>query len=90
MVISMNVEMVILAFPGKRAESYDTKDREINEIIIENDRVKIDFLDQGRNWVREIPISKLKFLEYPTERSRRPLNIREENIYRGQEGGDIQ
>ena len=63
----MNVEMVILAFPGKRAESYDTKDDGINGIVVEDDRVKIDFSDQGRNWVREIPISKLNFIEYPTK-----------------------
>ena len=59
--------MVILAFPGKRAESYDTKDDGINGIVVEDDRVKIDFSDQGRNWVREIPISKLNFIEYPTK-----------------------
>ena len=67
MVIYVNVEMVILAFPGKRAESYDTKDDGINGIVVEDDRVKIDFSDQGRNWVREIPISKLNFIEYPTK-----------------------
>lgn len=89
MVMKMNVEMVILAFPGKRAESYDTKDEGINEIIVENDRVKIDFKDQGRNWIREIPISKLRFLEYPTDQSKTSSRINEENIYKGQEGGDI-
>jgi hypothetical protein len=82
----MNVEMVILAFPGKKSESYDTKDDGINEIIVENDKVKIDFVDQGRNWVREIPISKLKFVEYPTGTIK---GIKEENIYKGQEGGEI-
>jgi hypothetical protein len=87
--MKMNVEMVILAFPGKRAESYDTKDEGINEIVVENDKVKIDFDDQGRNWVREIPISKLKFLEYPTRQSRKSSRINEENIYKGQEGGEI-
>ncbi|MGZ7135037.1 MAG: hypothetical protein ACXVHY_04110 [Methanobacterium sp.] len=64
----MNVDMVILAFPGKRAESYDTKDEGINQIMVEDDRVKIDFSDQDRNWVREIPLSKLKFIEYPTQK----------------------
>ncbi|MGZ7069252.1 MAG: hypothetical protein ACXVHN_00355 [Methanobacterium sp.] len=64
----MNVDMVILAFPGKRAESYDTKDEGINQIMVEDDRVKIGFFDQDRNWVREIPLSKLKFIEYPTQK----------------------
>lgn len=82
----MKVEMVILAFPGKRAESYDTKDEGINEIVVENDKVKIDFDDQGRNWVREIPISKLRFIEYPKGNIRK---IQEENVYKGQEGGNI-
>lgn len=82
----MNVDMVILAFPGKKAESYDTKDEGINEILVENDKVKIDFVDQGRNWIREIPISKLRFIEYPTRTVR---TIKEENIYKGQEGGEI-
>ena len=68
MVIYVNVEMVILAFPGKRAESYDTKDEGINQIVVENDKVKIDFSDQGREWIREIPISKLNFIEYPTKK----------------------
>lgn len=85
----MNVDMVILAFPGKRAESYDTKDEGINEIVVENDKIKIDFDDQGRNWIREIPISKLRFIEYPTDQPKGSLRINEENIYRGQEGGDI-
>ncbi len=66
MVMHVNVDMVILAFPGKRAESYDTRDEGINQIMVEDDRVKIDFSDQDRNWVREIPISKLNFIEYPT------------------------
>ncbi|MGZ7117143.1 MAG: hypothetical protein ACXVHS_06810, partial [Methanobacterium sp.] len=55
-------------FPGKRAESYDTNDEGINHIMIEDDRVKIDFSDQDRNWVREIPLSKLNFIEYPTQK----------------------
>ena len=63
----MKVEMVVLAFPGKKAESYDTNDDMINEISIENERVKIDFKDQGRNWTREIPINKLRFIEYPSD-----------------------
>ena len=78
--------MVILAFPGKKSESYDTNDEGINEIVVENNKVKIDFVDQGRNWVREIPISKLRFVEYPKSTVRA---IKEENIYKGQEGGEI-
>lgn len=83
----MNVEMVILAFPGRRSETYDTKDEGINEIEIEDNKVRIDFVDHGRNWAREIPISKLQFIEYPTE----PVEgkISQENIYKGQEGGNI-
>jgi hypothetical protein len=86
----MKVEMVILAFPGKKAESYDTNDEGISEIFVEKDRVRIDFIDQGRNWAREIPISKLRFVEYPidTLKSIEEGNI-EGNIYKGQEGGDI-
>jgi hypothetical protein len=85
----MKVEMVILAFPGKKAESYDTKDEGINDIFVEKDKVRIDFVDQGRNWAREIPISKLRFIEYPTDKLRSIENIKEENIYKGQEGGEI-
>ena len=87
----MKVEMVILAFPGKKAESYDTKDEGINDIFVEKDRIRIDFVDQGRNWAREIPISKLRFLEYPIDelKSIREGAIEEENIYKGQEGGEI-
>jgi hypothetical protein len=83
----MKVEMVILAFPGRRSETYDTNDEGINEIEIEEDKVRIDFVDQGRNWAREIPISKLQFVEYPTE----PVKgkIKEEDIYKGQEGGNL-
>ena len=61
----MKVEMVILAFPGRKTESYDINNEGINQIMIENDRVKIDFMDEGKNWIREIPISKLSFIEYP-------------------------
>lgn len=82
----MKVEMVILAFPGKRAETYDTKDEGIDEIEIENDKVRIDFFDQGRKWAREIPISKLNFIEYPTEPVKRKVRG---NIYEGREGGEI-
>ena len=77
----MNVNMVILAFPGKRAESYDTKDEGINKIEVENDKVKIDFIDQGKNWVREIPISKLRFIEYPVDNLE--TTIQKENVYKG-------
>ncbi|MGB9980052.1 hypothetical protein [Methanobacterium sp.] len=73
----MKVEMVVLAFPGKKAESYDTNDERINEITIENEKVKIDFMDQGRNWTREIPINKLKFIEYPSD----ALKTIKENVY---------
>lgn len=83
----MKVEMVILAFPGRRSETYDINDEGINEIEIEEDKVRIDFMDQGRDWVREIPISKLSFIEYPTKPVRK--RVREENIYKGQEGGRI-
>ena len=84
----MKVEMVILAFPGKRSETYDTNDEGINSIEIENDKVRIDFVDQGRNWAREIPISKLNFVEYPTDVYRK--NVRKELIYKGQEGGRVE
>lgn len=80
----MKVEMVILAFPGRRSETYDTNDEGINSIDIENDKVRIDFMDQGRNWAREIPISKLSFIEYPTDVY--SPKVRKELIYKGQEG----
>ncbi len=84
----MKVDMVILAFPGKRAETYDTGDEGINEIKIEDDKVRIDFVDEGKNWTREIPISRLNFVEYPTGSVKR--SIRKDLIYGGQEGGDIE
>jgi len=84
----MKVEMVILAFPGRRPETYDTNDEGINEIEIEKDKVRIDFVDEGRNWAREIPISKLQFVEYPTGPVR--ARIKKEDIYKGQEGGRIE
>jgi len=83
----MKVEMVILAFPQGSPVTYDTSVEGIDEIEIEDDKVRIDFVAEGRKWAREIPISKLQFIEYPTESAKM---IEEENIYKGQEGGDIE
>ncbi len=59
--------MVILAFPDGSPVTYDSNDEGITEIIIEDGKIRIGFMDNGRNWAREIPVSSLKFFEYPKD-----------------------
>ncbi len=59
--------MVILAFPDGSPVTYDSNDEGITEIIIEDGKIRIDFIDNGRNWAREIPVSSLRFFEYPRD-----------------------
>lgn len=63
----MKVEMVVLAFGQGDPVTYDSNDEGINEILVEDGKIRIDFEDNGRNWVREIPVSSLRFLEYPLD-----------------------
>lgn len=63
----MKVEMVILAFPQGNPVTYDSKDEGIRQIVVKDGKIRIDFIDNGRNWAREIPISSLRFFEYPTD-----------------------
>ena len=63
----MKIEMVILAFLQGDPVTYDSKDDGINQILIEDGKIRIDFIDNGRNWAREIPVSSLRFLEYPLD-----------------------
>ena len=63
----MNVEMVILAFRDGSSVTYDSNDEGITEILIEDGKIRIDFIDNGRNWAREIPVSSLRFFEYPRD-----------------------
>ncbi len=63
----MKVEMIILAFQQGDPVTYDSKDEGINQILIEDGKVRIDFVDNGRSWAREIPISNLRFFEYPVD-----------------------
>ena len=59
--------MVILAFPQGNPVTYDSKDEGIRQIVVKDGKIRIDFIDNGRNWAREIPISSLRFFEYPTD-----------------------
>ncbi len=59
--------MVILAFPQGDPVTYDSKEEGINQILVEDGKIRIDFVDNGRSWAREIPISSLSFFEYPMD-----------------------
>ncbi len=63
----MKIEMVILAFPEGDPVTYDSKDEGITQIVVEDGRIRIDFIDDGRTWAREIPVSSLRFFEYPKD-----------------------
>lgn len=63
----MKIEIVILAFPQGDPVTYDSSDEGINEILVEDGKIRIYFVDNGRSWVREIPISSLSFFEYPSD-----------------------
>ena len=63
----MKVEMIVLAFWQGDPVTYDSNDEGINEILIEDGKIRIDFVDNGRNWAREISVSSLRFFEYPLD-----------------------
>jgi len=84
----MKVRSVIFAYPGEDPVSYDISEESTTKITVDNKLISVDFIFEGIEWTRKIPVEGLKFYEYPTSR-KKELKVKEENIYGGQDGGSI-
>ncbi|HEX3014525.1 MAG TPA: hypothetical protein VHO92_09695 [Methanobacterium sp.] len=63
----MKVEIITMAFLQGDPVTYDSKDEGIDQILVEDGKIRIDFVDNGRKWAKEISISSLRFFEYPMD-----------------------
>ena len=84
----MEVRSIIFAYPGEDPVSYDVSEESTTKITVDKKLISIDFIFEGTKWTRKIPVEGLKFYEYPMGPSKK-LKIKEENIYKGQNGGSI-